>query len=182
MLVSAPRPPFKFAGKVWSSIPQLAAAYKLPEQVVYQRLYMRWGLARAVSTPVRRRFARGRSPVAIGSRSFRSAAEAAAAYGVHVSRIYETLRIAETPEARDILLRRSAERRGVIMRHRQEVIDPTDGTRYPHWSEMAIAHGILPRTYRRRVEVGWSIKEALTVPVGAKIGRPAKNRSIRTLS
>ena len=180
MLVSAPRPPFKFAGKVWSSIPQLAAAYKLPEQVVYQRLYMRWGLARAVSTPVRRRFARG--PITIGSGSFRSAAEAAAAYGVHVSRIYETLRIAETPEARDILLRRSAERRGVIMRHRQEVIDPTDGTRYQHWSEMAAAHGILPRTYRRRVEVGWSIKEALTVPVGAKIGRPAKNRSIRTLS
>ena len=180
MLVSAPRPPFKFAGKVWSSIPQLAAAYKLPEQVVYQRLYMRWGLARAVSTPVRRRFARG--PITIGSGSFRSAAEAAAAYGVHTTRIYETLRIAETPEARDILLRRSAERRGVIMRHRQEVIDPTDGTRYQHWSEMAAAHGILPRTYRRRVEVGWSIKEALTVPVGARIGRPAKNRSIRTLS
>lgn len=180
MLVSAPRPPFKFAGKVWSSIPQLAAAYKLPEQVVYQRLYMRWGLARAVSTPVRRRFARG--PITIGSRSFRSAAEAAAAYGVHVSRIYETLRVAEAPEARDILLRRSAERRGVIMRHRQEVIDPTDGTRYAHWSEMAAAHGIRPRTYRRRVEVGWSIKDALTVPVGAKIGRPAKNRSIRTLS
>jgi hypothetical protein len=173
MLVSAPRPPFKFAGKVWSSIPQLAAAYKLPEQVVYQRLYMRWGLARAVSTPVRRRFASG--PVAIGSRSFRSAAEAAAAYGVHVTRIYETLRIAETPEARDILLRRSAERRGAIDRHRQEVIDPTDGTRYQHWSEMAKAHGILPRTYRRRVEeAGWSIKEALTVPVGARIGRPAK--------
>lgn len=179
MLDIVPRPPFQFAGKVWSSIPQLAAAYKLPEQVVYQRLYMRWGLARAVSTPVRRRFARG--PITIGSRSFRSAAEAAAAYGVHITRIYETLRIAETPEGRDILLRRSAERRGVIMRHRQEVIDPTDGTRYPHWSEMAAAHGILPRTYRRRVEVGWSIKEALTVPVGARIGRP-KTRSIRTLS
>ena len=175
MLVSAPRPPFIFAGKAWSSIPQLAAAYKLPEQVVYQRLYMRWGLARAVSTPVRRRFASG--PITIGSRSFRSAAEAAAAYGVHVSRIYEALRIAETPEGRDILLRRSAERRSVIERHRQEVIDPTDGTRYTHWSEMAAAHGILPRTYRRRVEVGWSIKDALTVPVGARIGRP-KTRSI----
>lgn len=175
MLVSAPRPPFKFAGKWWSSIPQLAAAYKLPEQVVYQRLYMRWGLARAVSTPVRRRFARG--PITIGSRSFRSAAEAAAAYGVHTTRIYEALRVAETPEGRDILLRRSAERRSVIERHRQEVIDPTDGTRYTHWSEMAAAHGILPRTYRRRVEVGWSIKDALTVPVGARIGRP-KTRSI----
>jgi hypothetical protein len=94
---------------------------------------------------------------------------------VHVTRIYETLRIAETPEARDILLRKSAERRGAIDRHRQEVIDPTDGTRYAHWSEMAKAHGILPRTYRRRVEeAGWSIKEALTVPVGARIGRPAK--------
>ena len=180
MLVSAPRPPFLFAGKAWSSIPQLAAAYHIPYQVVYQRLYMRWGLARAVSTPVRRRFARG--PITIGSRSFRSAAEAAAAYGVHVSRIYEALRIAETPEARDILLRRSVERRSVIMQHRLEVIDPTDGTRYAHWSEMAKAHGIRPRTYRRRVEVGWSIKEALTVPVGAKIGRPAKKtRSIRTL-
>lgn len=173
MLVSAPRPPFKFAGKWWSSIPQLAAAYKLPEQVLYQRLYMKWGLARAVSTPVRRRFACG--PITIGSRSFCSAAEAAAAYGVHVTRIYETLRIAETPEGRDILLRKSAERRGVIEQHRQEVIDPTDGTRYKHWSEMARAHGIRPRTYRHRVEeAGWDITEALTVPAGARIGRPTK--------
>lgn len=172
MLDFVPRSPFLFAGRWWRSIPQLAAVYKIPEQVLYQRLYMRWKLSRAVSTPVRRRFARG--PVAIGSRSFRTAAEAAAAYGVHVTRIYDALRAAETPEARDILLRRSAERRSVIMQHRQEVIDPTDGTRYPHWSEMAKAHGILPRTYRRRVEVGWSIKEALTVPVGARMGRPAK--------
>lgn len=172
MLDFVPRSPFLFAGRWWRSIPQLAAVYKIPEQVLYQRLYMRWKLSRAVSTPVRRRFARG--PVAIGSRSFRTAAEAAAAYGVHVTRIYDALRAAETPEARDILLRRSAERRSVIMQHRQEVIDPTDGTRYAHWSEMAIAHGIRPRTYRRRVEVGWSIKEALTVPVGARMGRPAK--------
>lgn len=172
MLVSAPRPPFLFAGKVWSSIPQLAAAYRIPYQVVYQRLYRRWELARAVSTPVRRRFARG--SVAIGSRSFRSAAEAAAAYGVHTTRIYEALRIAETPEARDILLRRSAERRGVIERHRQEVIDPTDGARYKNWAEMAIAHGLRPRTYNHRIEAGWEIKDALTVPAGARMGRPRK--------
>ena len=173
MLVSAPRPPFLFAGKWWSSIPQLAAAYGMPYQVVYQRLYMQWGLARALTAPVRRRFASG--PVTIGSRNFRTAAEAAAAYGVHITRIYETLRIAETPEGRDILLRKSAERRGIIERHRQEVIDPTDGTRYKHWSEMALAHGIRPRTYRHRVEeAGWDITEALTVPAGARIGRPTK--------
>lgn len=170
MLDIVPRSPFLFAGRWWRSIPQLAAAYKLPEQVLYQRLYKRWELARAVSTPVRRRFARG--PIAIGSRSFRSAAEAAAAYGVHITRIYETLRIAETPEGRDILLRKAAERRSVIMRHRQEVIDPTDGTRYKSWAEMAIAHGIRPRTYNHRIEAGWNIKEALTVPVGARMGRP----------
>ena len=170
MLDIVPRPPFRFAGKVWSSIPQLAAAYKLPEQVLYQRLYKGWGLARAVSAPVRRRFARG--PISIGSRSFRSAAEASAAYGVHITRIYETLRIAETPEGRDILLRKAAERRSVIMRHRQEVIDPTDGALYKSWAEMAIAHGIRPRTYNHRIEAGWDIKEALTVPVGARMGRP----------
>lgn len=170
MLDIVPRSPFLFAGRWWRSIPQLAAAYKLPEQVLYQRLYKRWELARAVSTPVRRRFASG--PVAIGSRSFRSAAEAAAAYGVHITRIYETLRIAETPEGRDILLRKAAERRSVIERHRQEVIDPTDGTRYRSWAEMAIAHGLQPRTYNHRIEAGWDIKDALTVPVGARMGRP----------
>ena len=170
MLDIVPRPPFQFAGKVWSSIPQLAAAYHIPYQVVYQRLYMRWGLARAITAPVRRRFASG--PVTIGSRSFRSAAEAAAAYGVHITRIYETLRIAETPEGRDILLRKAAERRSVIERHRQEVIDPTDGALYKSWAEMAIAHGIRPRTYNHRIEAGWDIKEALTVPVGARMGRP----------
>lgn len=174
MLDIIPRPPFRFGGKVWRSIPQLAAAYKLPEQVLYQRLYKRWELARAVSTPVRRRFARG--PIVIGSRSFCSAAEAAAAYGVHITRIYETLRIAETPEGRDILLRKAAERRSVIERHRQEVIDPTDGTRYRNGAEMAIAHGIRPRTYNSRIEAGWAIKDALTVPVGARMGRPKPQR------
>ena len=113
---SIPDPPFQFAGRTWYSIPQVAAAYGLPAITVYQRLYLHWPLARALTAPVARRFRvkprktpepflqEGQWKVQIGDRYYQTAAEVAEVYGLHVNRVYATIRAADTPEAREYLL------------------------------------------------------------------------------
>lgn len=185
---SIPDPPFTFAGRTWHSIPQVAAAYGLPAITVYQRLYLRWPLARALTAPIARRFRvkprktpapflqEGQWKVKIGDRYFQTAAEVAEVYGLHVNRVYAAIRAADTPEAREYLLQQSVRRKERHFKNRTAAIDPTDGKEYPTIADMATAHGIRPRLYLLRLEAGWSPEDALTVPPKARMGRPRKNK------
>lgn len=185
---SIPDPPFQFAGRTWYSIPQVAAAYGLPAITVYQRLYLHWPLARALTAPVARRFRvkprktpepflqEGQWKVQIGSRYFQTAAEVAEVYGLHVNRVYAAIRAADTPEAREYLLQQSVQRKARYLKNRSPATDPLTGKEYPTAADLATAYGIRPRLYLLRLEAGWNPKDALTVPPKARMGRPKKNK------
>lgn len=185
---SIPAPPFQFAGRTWYSIPQVAAAYGLPAITVYQRLYLHWPLARALTAPVARRFRakprktpepflqEGQWKVQIGSRYFQTAAEVAEVYGLHVNRVYAAIRAADTPEAREYLLQQSVQRKAQYLKSRSPATDPLTGKEYPTAADLATAYGIRPRLYLLRLEAGWSPEDALTVPPKARMGRPKKNK------
>lgn len=185
---SIPDSPFKFGGRTWHSIPQVAAAYGLPAITVYQRLYLHWPLARALTAPVARRFRakprktpepflqEGQWKVQIGGRYFQTAAEVAEVYGLHVNRVYAAIRAADTPEAREYLLQQSVQRKARYRKNKTPATDPLTGKEYPTAADLATAYGIRPRLYLLRLEAGWSPEDALTVPPKTRMGRPKKNK------
>ena len=185
---SIPDPPFTFAGRTWHSIPQVAAAYGLPAITVYQRLYLRWPLARALTAPIARRFRvkprktpepflqEGRWKVKIGDRYFQTAAEVAEVYGLHVNRVYAAIRAADTPEAREYLLQQSVQRKARYIKNKTPTTDPTTGREYPTIADLAAAHGIRPRLYLRILEAGGRPEDALADQPKAGMGGPRKNK------
>ena len=185
---SIPDSPFKFGGRTWHSIPQVAAAYGLPAITVYQRLYLHWPLARALTAPIARRFRiktrktpepflqEGQWKVQIGGRYFQTAAEVAEVYGLHVNRVYAAIRAADTPEAREYLLQQSVQRKARYLKNKRTATDPLTGKEYPTAADLATAYGIRPRLYLLRLEAGWSPEDALTVPPKTRMGRPRKNK------
>ena len=185
---SIPDSPFKFGGRTWHSIPQVAAAYGLPAITVYQRLYLHWPLARALTAPVARRFRakprktpepflqEGQWKVQIGGRYFQTAAEVAEVYGLHVNRVYAAIRAADTPEAREYLLQQSVQRKARYRKNKTPATDPLTGKEYPTAADLATAYGIRPQLYLLRLEAGWSPEDALTVPPKTRMGRPRKNK------
>lgn len=157
-------------GNEYDTIKEMCSNWGISPQLFLSRRTRGWGIEKALTTP--KKVERVNQPVDHLGNKYNSISEMCRAYGIKYNAFSNRIRSGydlESALTKEVGKKRNSVGKTVVYR----------GKEYPSLQSLCNKHKVSCNTVRKRLELGWTMKDAITIPVSQKPRYGSKGREVK---